>query len=213
MKSYAVLFAPEFRLQATVRHQPEWAVEPLALVDALENKPVVVEMNRLARAQRVEGGLTPTQALARCPHLRLLAPNAGHERSAQETMLQLGETLSPFLESTSPGVVTIELPVERGFREAELAQRLVLPLRALGLDARVGVAATPDLALLAARLADPVRIVAETRDFLSPLPVAALEPGRETAFVLDSWGIHTIGQFLALPAAETWARLGRQPWR
>jgi protein ImuB len=152
--------------------------------------------------------MTPTQALARCADLRLLPPNAGHERSAQEALLQAAETLSPFLESTAPGVVTTELPVERLFREDDLARQIVAPLRSLGLAVQAGVAGTPDLALLAARFAAPVRIVADAAAFLTPLPLAALQPGAEMAAVLEAWGIRTIGQFVALPSAEIWNRLG-----
>ena len=34
MKNYAVLFAPEFRLQATLRHSPDLVEEPVALLEA-----------------------------------------------------------------------------------------------------------------------------------------------------------------------------------
>jgi len=207
-KTYAVLFAPEFRLQATLRHAPQLAGHAVALVETRGTKPCVIEENESARAQGVQPGMTPTQALARCADLRLLSPNAGHERSAQEAMLQAAETLSPFLESTAPGTVTVELPGERVFHEDELTACVVIPLRSFRLDTRIGVAATPDLALLAARFAMPVRIAADAPSFLGPLPLAALEPGAELAAVLEVWGIRTFGQFLALPAAETWERLG-----
>jgi protein ImuB len=208
MKTYAVLFAPEFRLHATLRHAPELAGRAVALVETRGTKPCVIEPNELARAQSVEPGMTPTQAMARCALLQLLSPNAAHERSAQEVLLQSAEMLSPFLESTAPGVVTVKLPQERPFSEDELVTRVVIPLHSLHLDTRVGVAATPDLALLAARFAMPVKIVTDTPSFLRPLPLAALEPDEELAAVLEAWGIRTIGQFLALPVAETVKRLG-----
>jgi protein ImuB len=209
MKSYAVLFAPEFRLQAVLRHQPTLAGKPVALVESAPGaKPLVVELNAAARALTVEPGMTPTQALARCTTLHLLAPHAAQERSAQDALLQTAGTLSPFLESTAPGVVTIELPPERAFSEADLARRTVAPLQGLGLEVQVGVAGTPDLAWLAARFATPVRLVTDAAEFLAPLPLAALAPGEALAAVLDSWGIRTVGQLRALPAAEMWERLG-----
>ena len=115
MKLYAVLFTPEFRLQATLRHAPELVGRAVALVETRGTKSCIIEQNEIAQAQAVTPGMTPTQALARCADLRLLSPNAGHERSAHEAMLQTAETLSPFLESTAPGVVTVELPPERFF--------------------------------------------------------------------------------------------------
>jgi protein ImuB len=208
MKSYAVLHAPEFRLQATLRHAPDLAGKPVALLETQGDTPRVCEMTAAARVFRVECGMTPTQALARCPGLHLQPGNAGHERSAQEALLQTAESFSPLLESTRPGVVTLELPGERQFHAEDFLQRIVVPLRALGLETQVGIAGTPYLALLAARFSAPVQVVANAASFLAPLPIAALQPGEEIAAILESWGIRTLGQFVALPAAEVWERLG-----
>jgi protein ImuB len=213
MKSYAVLLAPEFRLQATLRHTPNRVEQPVALLEMQGTKPRVCEMTAAARRRLVHRGMTPTQALARCPDLQLINGNAGHERSAQDAMLQVAETLSPFLESTGPGVVTVELPSEQKLGARDFIGKIVGPLVSLGLDVRMGVAGTPDLADLAARHADPVRIVSDAAKFLAPLPVAALEPGEELATVLESWGIRTIGQFVALPSAQVWDRLGPEAVR
>jgi protein ImuB len=207
MKRYAVLLVPEFRLQATLRHLPELADRPVALLEYL-GKPGVAELNEQARAHRVERLMTPTQALARCAELHLLNGNAGHERAAQETLLQTAETLSPFLEATAPGIVTVELPGERPVSRQELLEKCIRPLLSLGLDIRLGVAATPDLALLAARFAAPIEVVESPLAFLTPLPVGALQPSAELAAILHSWGIRTIGQLVALPRAEVCERLG-----
>ena len=208
MKSYAVLLAPEFRLQATLRHEPSRIDQPVALLELQGAKPRVTEMTAAAIAHLVERGMTPTQAMARCPDLHLIHGNAGHERSAQGAMLQMAEKLSPYFESTGPGIVTVELPPEQLFFEQTFLEKIVVPLRSLGLDVRVGMAGTPDLALLAAKQAAPVKIVTVAEEFLAPLSLEALRPGEEMAGVLESWGIRTIGQFAALPSAEVWERLG-----
>jgi protein ImuB len=208
MKSYAVLFAPEFRLQATLRSRPEWIDQPAALLETLGTKPLVAELNARAQCSQVQRGMTPTQALARCGNLHLLQGNRGHERSAQEMMLQTAEVLSPFLEITAPGVITIELPGERCFDEEELIRKCVGPLRSMGLETRMGVAATPDLALLAARYGEPVRLVESATAFLEALPMAALEPSEELLSVLQAWGIRVIGQWVALPMGQACERLG-----
>jgi protein ImuB len=213
MKNYAVLFAPEFRLQAALRQTPHRIGKPAALLEIQGTKPRVVELNASAGLHRVECGMTPTQAKARCPALELLHPNAGRERSAQEILLQTAEGLSPFLESTRPGVVTVELPAERKICEEELMAKLVAPLPSFGLEIAVGVAGTPDLALLAARTARPVQIVAEPAAFLAPLPMSTLQPTGEMAAVLEAWGVRTIGEFVALPRAEMWERLGPESIR
>jgi protein ImuB len=213
MKSYVVLLAPEFRLQAALRHSPQLREKAVALLEMQGTKPRICEFNSLARTYHVQTGMTPTQAMARCPELHLVNGNAGHERSAQETLLQTAEALSPFLESTQPGVVTAELPPERIFREEDLIGKLVLPLQSLGIEVRVGIAGTPDLALLAARFANPVSIVTDAAVFLAPLSITALQPSDDLATVLESWGIRTIGQFVALPSAQVWERLGPEAVR
>lgn len=213
MKSYAVLNAPEFRLQAVLRHQSKDAHKAVALLVMDGTKPKVAELTRPALESRVERGMTATQATARCPDLLLVPPNPGHERSAQEILLQAGERLSPFLESTGPGIVTVELAPDRGPREDDLAEKIVVPARSLGLDVRVGVAGTPDLALLAARHAEPVLIVRDAAQFLAPLEVGCLQPNAGLAGVLDSWGVQTVGQLVRLPAGPTWERLGPEAVR
>jgi protein ImuB len=208
MNRYAVLYAPNFRLQALVRHHPHLADEPIALVDSRGKKARITEVNATARAAQVEIGMTPTQAMARCPTLHSLSANLGHERTAQDILLQTGEQLSPFLEMTGAGVITVDLPKERTLTEQELIERCVTPLLSLGLDIHVGVAGTPDLALLCARFADPVRLVEEHGPFLGPLPVEALEPTPELLSIFHSWGIRTISQLVALPMTEVCQRLG-----
>ncbi len=103
---------------------------------------------------------------------------------------------------------------------AELANVIVKQLGLLDFTARIGVAAVPDLALLAAHSASPVRIVEKAADFLSPLPLETLsadaamcmeevQAAREAAFrLLHRWGIHTLGAFAALPREQVVARLG-----
>jgi protein ImuB len=208
MKRYAVLCAPDFRLQATLRHHPQLAGQPVALLDSNGKKPHVCELTPAAAAARVELRMSPTQAKARCPDLHLISGNPGHERAAHDVLLQTAETISPFLEATSPGVVTIEWPPEKPVDEMTLAVSLVDPLCVLGLGVRVGIAATPFLALLAARFAQPVKIVGDAARFLARLPVDAIDPSDEIRDVLQAWGIRTVGDLVALPISQVGERLG-----
>jgi len=208
MKRYVALFAPDFRLQATLRHSPHLKEAPVALLDTLGKKMVIAELNSNARKARVDVGMTATQAVARCADLHLLAANPGHERAAQETLLQVAESVSPFLEITEPGIITIDYPPEKHVDEESLRRKLHEPLRLVELDVRVGMAETPFLASLAARLAEPVRIVDESDVFLAPLPISTLSPNEEILGVLHAWGIHTIGKLVSLPMTEVCERLG-----
>lgn len=208
MTSYAVLLAPEFRLQATLRHTAALATKPVALLEIHGTKSHVSELNALAAAHHVQRGMTPTQATARCEDIHFLHGNPGHERSAQDILLQAAEALSPFFEVTAPGVVTIELPQERSPTEAELVRRCLAPLQLAELDGRIGLAGTPDLAWLAARFARPVCRVDSPAAFLAPLPIDTLEPSAELLAILAAWGIRTIGQLAALPITQVCERLG-----
>ena len=180
----------------------------MALLDAQGRKTRVAELNAIARASHVEVGMTPTQAMARCANLQTLSGDAGQERSAQDALLQTAENLSPFLEATAPGVITVELPEERSPTEADLMEKCITPLLSMGLAVRIGVAATPDLSLLCARFANPVFLIGSPGTFLASLPMEALEPSAELLAVLRSWGIRTIGELVALPMGEVCGRLG-----
>jgi protein ImuB len=81
-----------------------------------------------------------------------------------------------------------------------------------GLRARAGVAGNPDLAVLAARLGDPVAWVEGSperiRESLAGLPVAVLQPPPEWGDVFAWWGIRTVGDLARLPRPELTERLG-----
>jgi len=208
MKRYAVLHAPDFRLQSILRHAPHLNDRPVALLDSQGQKPGVMEFNALALAAGVEMGMTPTQATARSPGLQLLTENSGHERSAQEALLQTAETISPFLEATAPGIITIEWPPEKPVDVPWLTSAILNPLQLIGLAVHIGIADNPDLALMASRFANPVEIVDNPALFLDPLPVHVLQPSEEIRGVLHAWGIHTVGELTALPMRQVCERLG-----
>jgi protein ImuB len=209
MKKYAALYVPNFRLQATLRHLPHLIDDPVALVDVVDSgKARVVEVSPAAFNSRVELGLTPTQATARCADVRLISGDSGHERSAQQILLQAAEQISPFVEATGPGVVTVEWPLAKEVGEKELMAEIIQPLCGLGLQVRLGIGGTPFLALLAARFARHVRHVEDAAAFLAPLSIEALQPSSELAETLRAWGIKTIGDLRALPMRETCERLG-----
>jgi protein ImuB len=218
---FAAIYVPDFALQCVLRREPELRDRALAIVDG--HLPACVrQMTDAACHRGVTAGLTTTQALGRCSQLLFRTAVALDTESA--CLLQCAETFSPWLEATGEGVVTLEW---RGAVEpqrhsgAELrATALVEQLALLGFSARIGIAATPDLALLAAHSASPVRVVEQAVDFLNPLPLEALsadlamcpedvQAAREEAFrLLHRWGIHTLGGFAALPREQVVARIG-----
>ena len=227
---FTVLLVPNFRLGAALWTQPGRHLEPVALIDATEarlqeltakerGKAPILQLTPVAYEATVTPGMTATQAQARCSRLRLVYRDLVQEERCRDRLLDLAADLGSDYEATADGHCTLDLFGNRRVREMGIeaaAEESVTRLLAAGFhDARVGVADNPDLALLAAHCADPIRIVRpnaenDTHAFLHPLPVAALRPTDEMADILASWGIRTIGDFVRLPREQVIERLGAE---
>jgi protein ImuB len=233
---FAVIFIPNFSLQAVLRHEPELRAQPVALVDAKLTKPAIVELTPAAQACGVCAGLTASQAQARCAELIIKSRAPGQEDSAAEVLWQTAYAFSPNIEATGPGLCTMELKgMVFGAESKSLeqwAQRLIEVLAQFHMAARIGLAVTPELALLAARAAnhkDSSRpLTSGSQNNVSVLtspgatpfqdgnkgsavesfPISALEPPPEILAILQRWGIQTIGALLALGKDKVAERLG-----
>ncbi len=205
---YAVLQIPEFPLQAALRFcDPEMRNLPLAAVNAATKQGEVLAANAPARALGVGEGMPGAKALARCPDLRFVPACAKAEANTQALLLQTAGMLSPSVESTAPGVCTVDLRNIRGDARLEVARTLDALLSAQ-LVARAGVAPLPDLARLAAAKAEPLLLVQSAQDFLKKIPLPELSQDRRLLKTLQDWGVHTVMDLLALPRQEALERLG-----
>jgi protein ImuB len=214
---FAVLHIADFALHAVVRNEPGSSGQPAALFANTSKKSVVLATTPAARAAGVELGMTAPQAVARCPQLLIRAPHADAEAEARAALLAVGFTLSPAIEDTAPGVCTADLHGASSDKRIPACRHATTELAALGLPATAGLAATPLLALYAARSATsasslgPSALVVPVTDatnFLAPLPLAAADPPPELAAILHSWGLRTLGQLTALPRDEIVRRFG-----
>ncbi len=164
---FAVIFIPNFSLQAALRHEPDLRERPVALVDPKLARPVIVQLTAAAQAFGVAEGLTPSQATARCTELILKIRSPAQEESATEVLLQTACAFSPNFESTAPGVCTLELkglPLGSNSDAMEPWAKTIRDILAqFYIDARIGISATPELALLAARAADPILVLNSQR--------------------------------------------------
>ena len=80
---YASFQVPLFSLAILLRDRPDLISGPVALVSCAPDsdtstpsttaKPVILAVNHEAARYRVTEGLSPTKALARCPHLNLIS--------------------------------------------------------------------------------------------------------------------------------------------
>jgi protein ImuB len=205
---FTVLHLADFALHAVLRTESAPAAEPAALFTPTGRKSVVLAANTAARAAGVEPGMTAPQAVARCPALRLRSPHPGAETEARAALLAVAFTLAPTVEDTASGICTLDV---RGWAPPKLptaARATVAELARLGLPATAGIAATPLLALYAARAAADVLLVTNPTNFLAPLPLATADPGPELAGVFDRWGLRTLGDLTALPRDEIVRRFG-----
>jgi protein ImuB len=169
---FATVYVPNFYLQAALRHQPELADQPVALIDDQAAKATIIQLNRAAEEVGVTCGMTPSQGLARCLQLLVRTRSRTQERLLGELLLQFAFSLAPYVEATAPGITTVQFTDTRNV--SAKAERVVAQLAESGITARAGIAHSPDASLLAAHLASPVLQVDDARDFLAPLPIETL---------------------------------------
>ena len=221
---FATLHLPGFALQAVLRFSP--AAEGagaeaglVALVEGEGKRPVVLDATAAARREGVERGSSVAQALARCPGLSVRYCSGQAEALADGALFDCAYSLSPRVERQGPGCYLVDLRgTQAEVREARCAA-IVEELAGLGLVARIGVAETSSLSLLAAKRARPLLAVggAETGPvlpwvergaFLDTLPIGAAEPGERLAGILEKWGVRTLGAFAGLGRDAVGARRG-----
>lgn len=204
---FAALWMPRFRLQSALRWRE--ARGPIALVDGDATRGVILEANAEAAASRVRPGLSPAQALARCPKLGVIPRSSAQEMACQALLTEIALEFSPRVEATADGLCTLDLSAAaKGACWQRMAEEMVARCAAEGFESRVGIAKHPDHAWLAACRAEPVNVVYEGASFCAALPIEVLEPSEALAAILKDWGIRTVGEFLKLPAEGTIERLG-----
>jgi len=204
---FAALWLPNFRLQSALRWREVRGAA--ALVDGEAAKGVLLEANAAALAAGVEIGSTPAQALARCPELQIAMRSPAQETACGQLLAELAQEFSPVVEATRDGLCTLDLSgAARRACWQKMGEEMVARCVQEGLEARVGLAPHPDHAWLAACRAQPVNVVYDGASFCASLPMSVLEPSAELRTVLTDWGIHTVGEFMKLPAAGVIERLG-----
>jgi len=221
-RQFAVLFVPQFRLQAALVTTlagvsgEQGRLGEVALLDAGAARGLVLEVGFAAARAGVEAGMSASQALARCPSLQLVEASAGAELSLGRKLLEFAQTLSPCVEQQRADRWLLDVSGIPSHRvgnsdcgwEAWGREALARLRTELGVDGVLGVAPRPGLAWSAARRAEPVRVVAEPALFVETLTFAELEVSDALRRVLEDWGIGTLGGLLELPRQAALERLG-----
>ena len=206
---FAAVLLPSFHLQAALRFEPELHRQPVALLSGPGPAgAIVTETTVAARAADVHAGFTASQALARCPRLQLRRRLPRQEHAAAEILRQTAWAFSAWLEDTADGLCTLDLRGRAEIDHRPWVLALVRRLAAQQLFARIGVAANPDLARLAARRARPFLQITEVAAFLAPLSLSDLDPDPTLEMIIGGWGVRTLGALTALPREAVGDRLG-----
>jgi protein ImuB len=212
MTRLACFSVPMFPLAARLRSEPELLQEAVAIVDGNGNNAHVIAATRRARKKGIRSGMSLAQARSIVPKLIARGRDAACEQTAQEALLEIGESFSPRVEDAGDGLVFVDISgTERHFpNEEELAKAALRAMDGISLPARVGVAACKLAARVAAELMPTPTIVAagDEAKFLAPLPLTRLSPQMEAAAMLQRFGLESIGDLARLPESEIASRLG-----
>lgn len=214
---FACIVVPYFVVQATLRSEPEaqrgaWRNRPVAVFDGPESLPRIVACNETARLAGVETGSTKIQA-AQCPGIILRNRNRKQEQAAQEALLDCAAAFSPRVESTTEGVVTLDVTGTEKIigSPPKLVRSLARHAARIGLEVNVAAATSPDTALLIAKGIDGTTVIPAGSDAacLAELPVDVLPRSEAQAEILNRWGIRTCRDLALLPPVPLVERLGQ----
>ena len=207
---------PRFALTVAAGGRAALASGPVALAPGPGREQLIGEVSAAAEAHGVRPGLRLGEALARCPTLRLVAPDPAGVADADDRVLAALEGIGAAVEPGHPGQAWFDargLCTLHGGLEGVLAAAR----RALRAPARIGVAPARFAAFAAAGRARarrpelaPVQ-AGRLAAYLAPLPVVLLAAREATAALpepLERLGVRTLGELAALPRAALADRFG-----
>jgi protein ImuB len=211
--AFASIHVPNFMVQAVVSAEPELRGRAVALVDGVLPLCAVVALNESARAMGIQLGMSESQAEEFCG-VEIRGRSVGRERALHAALLDVGWSVSPRIEDTTPDTIVLDIAGLGSLfgSEKNIASELVQRAAALGLSAHVAVSANLETALHAARGFSGITLIpgGEEANCLGLLPVRALYPSIEIQETLTRWGIRTCAELAALPVLQLSERLGQQ---
>ena len=209
---------PRFELTVAAGGREALATGPLALAPELGREQLIGEASAAAEAYGVRAGLRLGEALARCPTLKLVAPDPAGVADAWERVVGALEGIGAAVESGRPGAAWFDARGLRRLHGGDVEGVIAAARRALATPARIGAAPSRFAALAAASRARARRAGDRAgrrrralAAYLAPLPVALLSGRPEVAALpeaLDRFGINTLGELAKLPRAALADRFG-----
>lgn len=223
----ACLHVPQFALQCATRIDPSLRGGAVAVVGpgvlrGAHHGPVVLACSRGAWTLGCRVGMTAAAARAAAPEIAIVTADSAVER---ETVRALADALGAVAPVTDVGgrvgagaahlAMYCEVPAKT--RGSSFGDKVLAMIEQLGITARVGIADDRFTAWVAAsesgsRASEPASgesaaeldVITVPRGgsaaFLAPRPLALLAISTEVQHMLESLGVHTLGEFAALPA-------------
>src|SRR4051794_4123 len=151
------ILTPRFELATALGSRKDFLREAVALAPEPDREQVVGEVSGAAEALGVHAGMRLGEALARCPALRLVAPDPDGAGAAWESVLAALEAIGAAVEPARPGAAAFEADGLRRLYGGNLEGVLARTRRAVGMPARYGAASSRFSAFAAASRARPGR--------------------------------------------------------
>ncbi|MGH7780860.1 MAG: DNA polymerase Y family protein [Candidatus Binataceae bacterium] len=213
MARIACIFVADFPIAAIVRANPALEGAVLALAESSPAHAEILAASAEARALGILAGMTLAQARAISSKLIVNSPAPAAENSAHQALADAAESISPVVEPGEPGCVWLDLAgLGRIFAsEAELAAELQRRVRKLGMEAAIGIGASREISMMAARCGG-IRVIdaGREREFAGWLPLEMLDPGAELEATFSRWGLRRLGDLARLDPDAIGSRLGRR---
>src|SRR5258708_21808495 len=199
---FACVYIADFLVQAVVRGQRALGDGALALLSGAPPLWSVVAANAAAFEAGIQLGMTKAQG-AQFGKVQICLRSEAQEKAAHAALLDAAWSVSPRVEDTAPDTVVLDLEGLAGLfgSDENIARELARRVAAIGLAARVAVAANIEVAIHAARGFPGITIIpaGEERRRLGALPVGILTTETETLEIVDRWGVETLQAVAAIP--------------
>lgn len=199
---YACVLAPGLPLQALRRTDPALAEAPLAVVAGAGTRAVVTHAARAALAAGVAAGMTPVQARSVAPGVVLRTVSARVLDAARRTLIDVALGFSPHVAPCGMDAVVLDARGTGAMfpTPGALGAAIEAAAARAGLTVRVGIAAGPRLARMAARSGPGVTVLAPGAETaaVGGLPIAILDPSPRLAETLAGLGVTTVARLAAL---------------
>ena len=210
---FGCVYIPDFLVQAVVRGQRALGDAALALLGGAPPLWSVVAANPAAFAAGIQLEMTKAQ-VAQFSNVQICMRSEAQETAAHAALLDAAWSVSPRVEDTALDTVVLDLEGLSSLFGADenIARELARRAAAIGLVARVAVAAKIEVAIHAARGFPGITIIpaGEERRRLGALPVGVLTTEAETLDILERWGMETLQALAALPVLQLSERLGQE---